>query len=65
MEFIGLLFKHGEDDYELWQIDTPEQMRKIMELWQNGNPGEILATISPSDGCSTRGTMEQIASDIR
>lgn len=61
MEFIGLLFKHGEDDYELWQIDTPEQMRKIMELWQNGNPCEILAI----DGCSTRGTMEQIASDIR
>lgn len=65
MEFIGLLFKHGENDYELWQIDTPEQMDKMMELWHDGNPNEILAAISPSDGCSTRGTMEQIMSDIR
>lgn len=49
--FIGLLFKHGEDDYELWQFDIPENVRKILE--QNGN-----------EGYSTRGTWEQIKSDI-
>lgn len=49
--FIGVVFKHGEDDYELWQFDIPENVMKILE--QNAN-----------EGCSTRGTWEQIKSDI-
>lgn len=49
---VGMIFKHGEDDYEFWQFDSPKNLQ------------EFLAE-NELDGCSTRGTLKQIMEDIR
>ena len=51
-DLVGMIFKHGEDDYEFWQFDSLKNLQEFIK------ENEL-------DGCSTRGTLQQIMDYIR
>ena len=54
-ELIAVLYKHGYDDYELWDLDLPkEAIREIEGIFDRYR----------HTGCSTRGTLSQIKEEM-
>lgn len=54
-KMVAIVFQHGEDDFELYQLDHPEnvveQMESILADWLHR-------------GCSVRGTAKEIAKEM-
>ena len=54
--FIGVIFKHGENDFEFWQHDFPQDALDDIEK----------IFIKHSDtGCSVRGTAKDIGKELK
>lgn len=51
----GVLYKHGENDFELWQLDIPDEA--INEI-------EAILDKYRHRGCSLRGTAREICDDM-
>ena len=54
-ELYGILFRHGKDDFELWELDLPDsvidEIEAILVNWLHR-------------GCSLRGSKKDIANEI-
>ena len=53
----GIIFKHGENDYELWEEfvlskENSQKIKKILKQYE-------------TEGCSVRGTREEIAEELQ
>lgn len=55
MTLEGILYRHGDDDFELWTLDVPQEARDAIE--------DILARYADT-GCSVRGTAEEIGKEM-
>ena len=56
VEIVGIIFKHGENDYGLWEgfSFTKEEEAVLSKLFAEHD----------TDGCSIRGTKQEIADDF-
>lgn len=52
----AIIYKHGDDDFELWQLDLPT---KAMELI------ETILDHYRDTGCSVRGNSRQIGYELK
>lgn len=55
-ELVAVLYKHGKDDYGIWQLDVPENVLTKIE--------KLLEPYSHR-GCSVRGTLNDILKDYQ
>ena len=55
-EMTATLYKHGDNDYEVWFLDLPKEAREVIEAILN---------CYRDTGCSVRGTAEQIAEELK
>lgn len=56
IKISGIIFEHGKDDYGLWEgfYLTEDEKNQIMEILMKHD----------TEGCSIRGTLEEIAKEI-
>lgn len=55
IDLVAVVFKHGKDDYGLWQLDIPRsEKKKIMDILNKYD----------TTGCSIRGTATEIAEEF-
>ena len=52
----AIIYKHGDDDFELWQLDLPSEAVALIET--------VLDQYRDT-GCSVRGTSRQIGDELR
>lgn len=51
----AIIYKHGDDDFELWQLDLPTEAMELIET--------ILDQYRDT-GCSVRGTANDIKEEL-
>lgn len=56
MNMEAIIYKHGTDDFELWQLDLPKEAMDLIET--------ILDQYRDT-GCSVRGTGLQIGYELK
>ena len=52
----AIIYKHGDNDFELWQLDSPTKV--LTEI-------EVILDRYRDTGCSVRGTAEEIANESK